>query len=207
MCEAVFCASRSTKGGLKAPELSFHRFPTCPEVRNAWLRAIRRENWEPKIHARLCSKHFEPSCYVSGLKIKRLKSDAVPTIFEDYPKYYQPVVKKRKLNRAQASCNVKPEMSQTFEEVEPSRNRELTVIEDGRTLADKRLLETMEKVQATSDRRLKKIKILRESRRRALKKIASLKNIIKDLKNTCTLAQAHTHIRTYKIFVKDSVPT
>lgn len=67
------------------------RFPKCPDTRGKWIKAVRRDNWEPNKYSRLCSKHFDKSCFIEGLSLKKLKTDAVPTIFDGYPVYYQPV--------------------------------------------------------------------------------------------------------------------
>ncbi|XP_050680111.1 THAP domain-containing protein 7 isoform X2 [Leptidea sinapis] len=97
-CVAVLCSSRTTKGGVKDPELSFHTFPKRPDIRNAWIKAIRREEgWEPNKYSRVCSKHFQQSCFLSGLKIKKLKFDAIPTIFDGYRQYYRPVKIKKEV--------------------------------------------------------------------------------------------------------------
>ena len=34
------------------------RFPTDPSRRDAWVRAVRRENWTPSEHSRICKLHF-----------------------------------------------------------------------------------------------------------------------------------------------------
>lgn len=43
---------------------------------------MKRENWEPTKHSRLCSTHFNDNCFFlkKGTRL-RLLSDAVPTIF------------------------------------------------------------------------------------------------------------------------------
>ncbi|XP_049876033.1 zinc finger protein 135-like isoform X2 [Pectinophora gossypiella] len=38
--------------------VSFHKFPTNPELKKKWLQAIGRPNWKPPNHARICSAHF-----------------------------------------------------------------------------------------------------------------------------------------------------
>ena len=35
-----------------------YRFPTDPSRRDAWIKAIRRENWTPSEHSRICKLHF-----------------------------------------------------------------------------------------------------------------------------------------------------
>ena len=72
--------------------MSFYRFPPeGTERRERWIRAIRRENWTPGKHDRLCSQHF-----VSGAKSDDpLSPDYVPTIFR-----FMKSPKKRKQSRA-----------------------------------------------------------------------------------------------------------
>ena len=38
--------------------MKMYRFPTDPSRRDAWVRAIRRENWTPSEHSRICKLHF-----------------------------------------------------------------------------------------------------------------------------------------------------
>jgi len=35
-----------------------YRFPTDPSRKDAWVRAIRQENWTPSEHSRVCQLHF-----------------------------------------------------------------------------------------------------------------------------------------------------
>lgn len=46
-------------------------------------------DWIPSVHSRLCSKHFEEHCFYRVGQQKRLLDDAVPTVFDDFPKHLQ----------------------------------------------------------------------------------------------------------------------
>ena len=73
---------------------SLHAFPRDQDLRTKWIRAVKRQrsNWDgPSTYSMLCSKHFEPECFVTegvryrdaiGLPTKkRLKPDAMSTVF------------------------------------------------------------------------------------------------------------------------------
>ena len=68
---------------------SSFRFPlNDPERLQKWLKAIRRESWQPTKHSYLCSLHFTQDSYKSNPK-HFLKDDAVPSIAcfsTDHPK-------------------------------------------------------------------------------------------------------------------------
>ncbi|XP_057678369.1 SRSF protein kinase 1-like isoform X1 [Corythoichthys intestinalis] len=53
-CVAVGCTNR--EDGRR--DLKFYRIPRDPKRRAKWTAAIRRDNWAPKNHHRLCSSHF-----------------------------------------------------------------------------------------------------------------------------------------------------
>lgn len=87
-CVAAGCNTTSGLG------YSLHGFPRDQSLRAKWIRAVKRQrsNWDgPSAHSMLCSKHFEPQCFVTegvryrdaiGLPTKkRLKPDAIPTLF------------------------------------------------------------------------------------------------------------------------------
>ena len=87
----------------EAAKISFHRFPTEPDLRLEWLKNIQRKNWEPLLNSHVCSLHFKEEDFQinskdenksrkkplswNGDKIKqrRLLPDAVPTIFSNSP--------------------------------------------------------------------------------------------------------------------------
>ena len=93
-CVAAGCDTKSGMG------YSLHLFPQNEELRKKWIRAVKRQrsNWDgPSSSSHLCSKHFEDHCFITdGVRyreamgvptVKRLKPDAIPTIFPRYIHY------------------------------------------------------------------------------------------------------------------------
>lgn len=100
-CSVPFCKSdRKRKLGI-----SFHEFPANDDRRQAWLKAISRKDFVPNDKSSssvVCSLHFADSDYTLGsTKLRRLKRDAVPSVFSGYPTYMHPQKppKRRKLER------------------------------------------------------------------------------------------------------------
>ena len=104
-CSVPGCTSNSKS----SPSLSFHSFPTDPDVRRVWIRNIRRDErkgqWTINASTRVCSLHFtDDSYHEAGRKRERkterknrmLKPGASPTIFECFPKRLHLNVSKRK---------------------------------------------------------------------------------------------------------------
>ena len=89
-CCTISCTNRYRNGG----KIKFCGFPTDAHRRNLSVRAMRRENWRPKEHSRLCSTHFILSnlfvcvcCYIILLFYTEKPSmfmndpDYVPSVF------------------------------------------------------------------------------------------------------------------------------
>ena len=87
-CVAAGCSTTTGEG------YSLHEFPRDIVIREKWTQAVKRfrDKWDgPSASSVLCSKHFEPECFVvEGIRYresmgipakKRLKSGAIPTIF------------------------------------------------------------------------------------------------------------------------------
>ena len=70
-CCAYGCRNRHGE----RPGLGFFRFPTLPsERRKKWILAVRRKDWQPAKHSRICGDHF-----VSGETIVgTLTIDTIP---------------------------------------------------------------------------------------------------------------------------------
>ena len=94
-CVAYGCTNRHKGAG---SSLAFHKFPQDIEKRRKWIHALRRDNFEPTSSSRLCSEHFQPSDYENYGMRRRLKIDAVPSIFLAFPEHLQTIkVKKRRI--------------------------------------------------------------------------------------------------------------
>ncbi|XP_045460587.1 THAP domain-containing protein 1-like isoform X2 [Harmonia axyridis] len=77
-CAAYNCSVRSKKGsGVK-----FHRFPKNEEIRQKWVTAMRRKDFNPSPTTVICSNHFKTEdYYLNPYRNKVLKEGAVPSIF------------------------------------------------------------------------------------------------------------------------------
>lgn len=82
-CSAFGCKTKSLKGGP-----SFHKFPADKCILQKWLVAIKRENFKPTKHSRLCSDHFENTDFIVRFGQKYLEKSAVPSIF-NFPQHLQ----------------------------------------------------------------------------------------------------------------------
>ena len=64
------------------------------ELCERWLNRVARNNidgtpWRPTEFSKVCSDHFKEDDFVEGTKIRRLKPDAVPSVFPGYPRSMQ----------------------------------------------------------------------------------------------------------------------
>ncbi|CAK1587906.1 unnamed protein product [Parnassius mnemosyne] len=64
-CIIVGCKSHSSRKENDSENISFHRFPTDINLRQKWIDAIARCNWERKKHHRICARHFKDDCFIN----------------------------------------------------------------------------------------------------------------------------------------------
>ena len=90
-CAAYGCSQRFHKEA----DIRFHSFPlTNPDLLRNWLIAMRRENFSPKKHSRLCGKHFLSTDY--HLASRELLTDSVKSVF-NFPRHLQKTEKRRRV--------------------------------------------------------------------------------------------------------------
>ncbi|XP_064475432.1 THAP domain-containing protein 2-like [Ornithodoros turicata] len=99
-CTVPLCKS---KQGVSDSSISYHEYPSDAALREKWLRNVSRgpdpgtnQAFLPADRSKVCSRHFKPEDFIVGAKCKRLRRDAVPTVFEEYPTYKQPEAKPAK---------------------------------------------------------------------------------------------------------------
>jgi len=80
--------------------VSTHKFPKDLDRREKWIRTILRKNWQPAPKAIICSLHFQAFDFITESQDsnknhalgncikKRLKPDAIPSIFPHVPVYF-----------------------------------------------------------------------------------------------------------------------
>ncbi|XP_046674442.1 THAP domain-containing protein 6-like [Homalodisca vitripennis] len=78
-CSAPGCKSRGYNDNL-----TYHRFPKNPQLRQKWTEATGRSDWEPKANTVLCSKHFrEEDLDRTSLSCVRVRENVIPSLFPD----------------------------------------------------------------------------------------------------------------------------
>jgi len=96
-CVAVGCKNIQNAAS-KENGITFHRLPKEKQVRQQWVKALRRKNWQPTDDGvyLVCSTHFHKNDFdqTQGLSRRKLKASAVPSVFPCFPSYYQPPSKK-----------------------------------------------------------------------------------------------------------------
>jgi len=115
--------------------VTFHTFPTDPEIRDKWIRANPRNDFVPTKYSRLCSLHFQPSDFIHvrsdtnhrRLKIlsenrqrRYLKQDAVPSMFPNAPEYLSTPVRTPRTTRKAASGSRREDEARKLHELEES---------------------------------------------------------------------------------------
>jgi len=131
----------------------FLRFPKSEELRKCWLRFIDHPNFQPSQWSTVCSLHFEQDCFFPHKKRRVLKSGAVPTIFPSFPKRSIPI--------EQSSTHDHPYLLPPAKELKRRNNN---LVEEVGCLK-------------------KKIKLMKESKRKLIKKCTSLSDVVRAIKD------------------------
>ncbi|KAI5706041.1 hypothetical protein M8J75_004328 [Diaphorina citri] len=206
-CCAYGCTNRQKTGS----GITFHSFPSDVELKRKWVKAIRRQGFEPSRHTVICSSHFSANDFVESSTFKRiLKPNVVPSIFSGFPSYYQPPPKKSRAERRSTVLSLASEPSTSsslpsewvnIEEVEEEEDVEVIEVGlDGTTSMSKgtqtsppkvdhkatqseikALPKEIENIQLKLYKSTRTIKSLRQKSRRKDKRILNLKDLVKSL--------------------------
>lgn len=181
----------------------FFSFPfKNPELLKKWVISLKRKKFTPTTASRLYSHHFTPNDYVYGEDVvtyrKVLKPDAVPSVFNAYPSYYQPKPKKIRKERNMQQNHL--ELNTTAQEnVEESSSTILTqntepeiFLEDIQSTSKVNVIEVQTQTSETvrslnrKNRDIKKlrhkVRMLNQTVKRKNIKISNLKALLTTLK-------------------------
>ncbi|KAJ3661786.1 hypothetical protein Zmor_006170 [Zophobas morio] len=102
-CSAYGCTNRQKKG----VDISFHSFPSDTILRQQWIIAMKRQNFQPSKYSKLCSEHFQKDDFIHNFGLKTLKKDVIPTIFKFPPHLMkkEPMKRSTRLQRTAASTS------------------------------------------------------------------------------------------------------
>ena len=177
-CAAYGCTNIYNKDS----DIRFHKFPLDnTALCKVWVVALRREKFTPTKHSDLCCDHFCPTDYVSNSNADsnaRLKPDAVPSIF-NFPKRLITSKKERKPpTKRQPPVKKKIDQLSSQQQLDPD-------VESPKPPAKKQ-----KKIPSPQKIKLRrKIKTLKQKLRRREKKIETLNDILRDLKNKNLLSE------------------
>ena len=90
--------------------MNCYRFPENEERRQKWMRNVRRKDWTATKNSVLCSKHFQSSDFETKTEFgqrRKLKTTAVPTIFNHPPSLQPKIEKQRPSPRQRVTSDLK----------------------------------------------------------------------------------------------------
>lgn len=101
-CCVPHCSNHARNGW------KLYRFPAQPNRRLLWIAQVKRANWEPTPTSYVCSAHFVESSFEQHRADgwRKLKPNAVPTVFpsKPSPKQRKPPKKKTKPSVSSMAC-------------------------------------------------------------------------------------------------------
>ncbi|KAL0829583.1 hypothetical protein ABMA28_003094 [Loxostege sticticalis] len=79
-CAILSCKNSTKNVGWNNGNISFHRFPNDPSIKEKWIDATGQKNWFRTKYITICSFHFNIGSFAETNKNRRLTADAIPTI-------------------------------------------------------------------------------------------------------------------------------
>ncbi|KAK4289141.1 hypothetical protein Pmani_037873 [Petrolisthes manimaculis] len=179
-CAAYGCTSRFNKEN--SPTLTFHKFPKDGELLEKWLHNVRRENFTPSKHTRLCSKHFKEEDFDrTSLSCVRLRSGAVPCIFEAFPEHLRPKVDKRRKPPLKRDVSEDQCQDDSSDDEHLLTNSNCPTETECVTRENNTQIKKLVKVESQLATIKKKIRVLQQSNRRLKMRNSALKSVVTEL--------------------------
>lgn len=153
----------------------FCRFPFKDEEKvKQWVQALKRKGFSPTKASKLCSEHFVPTDFLDrpGSYIKRLKPNAIPSVFPAFPAYYQCKPKMPRLRTALRE-NATPTVSE---------NQLCDNVVSTENYAEKAVQTEHNELETVIGLR-KKVKMLQQKVRRRDRTVCNLKDLLKTLRD------------------------
>ena len=146
-----------------------------------WVRAVKRDKWIPSKYSYICSEHFNIADYVvpPGQAYTKLRKSAVPSKL-NFPSHLMPKEKPSRRPIVYVKPPSNEASSSASKENESFSLKEHSYYKKAKTT----------KQSPTKARLRKKIKNLQQRLRRQNKKISSLTDLIKDMRNKKLLGKA-----------------
>ena len=165
-----------------------------PKQHREWLAKLRREGFTPTNFTRLCSVHFDDSCFIVTGDTRRLQANAVPTKF-DFPTQHQKTDKKRKPPMQRTVPVTVASSSMSAPECGPSSDEHpsVTVIHDHPYDVKKspsKLKRQLDYVLHVVEMYKKKLKVSQRKTSRLKKKVDSLISVVASLKEKHLVSSA-----------------
>ena len=164
--------------------MNCYRFPENEERRQKWMRNVRRKDWTATKNSVLCSKHFQSSDFETKTEFgqcRKLKTTAVPKIFNHPPSLQPKIEKQRPSPRQRVTSDLKMK-SKMKKKVRSQKPQEILKEHNYAWVDLKRSKEKQESVL----NRVKKLKKLLKSERKVSqlrkKRCSNLKLVLATLK-------------------------
>ena len=178
----------------------FSSFPRNPEISSQWIARISRQQedgkpWQPTKYSKVCSEHFNPSDFYSGLATCKLREEAVPSQNLGLSIHKEASLKRRSTKR-------KPPAEREFFTDLPNTNEPLTTshMEDHNyhQVSIEAHLEKLQNELKTTKRKLKaKNKELKCAKRKVCRRESRIEDLLKDLERRDLLKKDEVDLLSY----------
>ncbi|XP_045494395.1 THAP domain-containing protein 1-like [Colias croceus] len=228
-CAVINCRNSTAVSGRVNGDVSFHRFPSNPNIKEKWIKATGHNDWFPTKYSTICSKHFSEASFVKGKKLRLLKKTAYPTIDilktiideeDTNESSVENTPKKKLLSKLHVAHDKIEKQNNENKDSKPPPPRNPSpqprkrILEQDtyeslmeNTLKKEKLLSKLHVAKEKIERRNKEIKRLREQNRRKKVKILSLMTLFSCLnRNVFSIMSRLNHLTQPTLPLKNFSP-